>query len=114
MNKFEALKQFMAWPRECQELCGEYWAQADQHGPVVALPRPKAEAKVAAVRHKHHSRLAWSAAEAEYLLKLTSDDLPLCSVVDCFLRKYPGRSGDAVRRRVWGIRIGKPESEVKY
>jgi hypothetical protein len=63
---------------------------------------------------KIHSRLAWSTAESEYLLKLASEDQPLQNVVVFFLLKYPGRSADAVRRRVWGIRSGKPESEVKY
>ena len=77
-------------------------------------PMPRA-AKVAAVpKRKHHSKLAWSAAESEYLLKLASEDQPLYRVVFYFLIKYPGRSRDAVRRRVWGIRSGKPESEVKY
>jgi hypothetical protein len=127
MNKFEALYLFAAWPPEHQRLCAEYWIETGEgeDRPAVELPRyddpiprpvyqPKA-AKVAAVpKRKHHSRLAWSAAESEYLLKLTDDDLPLWRVVFYFLSKYPGRSRDAVRRRVWGIKSGKPESEVKY
>ena len=28
-NKFEALKAFMSWPREWQELCAEFWAESD-------------------------------------------------------------------------------------
>ena len=143
MNKFEALAQFQEWPPEWQRLCAEYWIETGEDRPAVqvwttadkiqtagelvqrgvTLPmpgdpwpfdQPKA-AKVAAVsKRKHHSRLAWSAAESEYLMKLTDDDLPLWRVVFCFLSKYPGRSRDAVRRRVWGIRSGKPESEAKY
>jgi hypothetical protein len=27
MNKFEALKQFQAWPPEWQRLCAEYWIE---------------------------------------------------------------------------------------
>ena len=132
MNKFEALKQFQEWPPEWQRLCAEYWIETGEVEATQALTfgdklesakkltvslssdQPKA-AKVAAVpKRKHHSRLAWSAAESEYLLKLASEDQPLWNVVAFFLSRYPGRSRDAVRRRVWGIRSGKPESEVKY
>ena len=28
-NKFEALKAFMDWPREWQDLCAEFWAEGD-------------------------------------------------------------------------------------
>ena len=133
MNKFEALKQFQAWPPEWQRLCAEYWIETGEVDPkfVLAFPKQTAgelvqrgvsmpsdqpnAAKAAAVpKRKIHSRLAWSAAESEYLLKLASEDQPLWNVVAFFLSRYPGRSSDAVRRRVWGIRSGKPESEVKY
>jgi hypothetical protein len=176
MNKFEALKQFQAWPPEWQRLCAECWIETGEdrpeipsdiearfrNGEPVSIPfdRPKAAkaaaiprdiqericngesvflarneshlpdfnsmmfnakasgkpaaAKAAAAKRKHHSRLAWSAAESEYLLKLASEDQPLWNVVAFFLSRYPGRSRDAVRRRDWGIRSGKPESEVKY
>jgi hypothetical protein len=144
MNKFDALYLFAAWPPEHQRLCAEYWiakggdrpavqvlATADkiqtagelvQRGVALPMPgdpwpfdQPKVAAKVAAVpKRKHHSKQAWSAAESEYLLKLASEDHPMWLVVDCFLEKYPGRSSDAIRRRTWGIRSGKPESEVKY
>jgi hypothetical protein len=143
MNKFEALKMFQGWPPEWQRLCAEYWIETGEDRPAVqvwttadkiqtagelvqrgvSLPmpgdpwpfdQPKA-AKVAAVpKRKHHSKLAWSTAESEYLLKLASECQPLWNVVAFFLSRYPGRSRDAVRRRVWGIRSGKPESEVKY
>ena len=136
MNKFEALKMFQGWPPEWQRLCAECWIETGEDRPAlqvwttadkiqtagelvqrgVSMPfdQPKA-AKVAAVpKRKHHSKQAWSAAESEYLLKLASEDHPMWLVVDCFLEKYPGRSSDAIRRRTWGIRSGKPESEVKY
>ena len=108
----------------------QVWCHADQvalakkllepvatlaHESVSARLSQDKAAKVAAVKkRKHHSKLAWSAAESEYLLKLASEDHPMWLVVDCFLEKYPGRSSDAIRRRTWGIRSGKPESEVKY
>jgi hypothetical protein len=132
VNKFDALAQFQGWPPEWQRLCAEYWIEtgeveptqvwttADKLEPAKKLTvslsqdQPKA-AKVAAVpKRKHHSKLAWSTAESEYLLKLASECQPLWNVVAFFLSRYTGRSRDAVRRRVWGIRSGKPESEVKY
>ena len=136
MNKFEALKQFQAWPPEWQRLCAEYWIETGEDRPAVqvwttadkiqtagelvqrgvSMPndQPNAAKAAAVPKRKIHSRLAWSAAESEYLLKLASEDQPLWNVVAFFLSRYPGRSSDAVRRRVWGIRSGKPESEVKY
>jgi hypothetical protein len=113
----------LAADRETLRKVETAWTTADkiqtvgelvQRGAALPTNQPKA-AKVAAVpRRKHHSKQAWSAAESEYLLKLASEDQPLWNVVAFFLSRHPGRSRDAVRRRVWGIRSGKPESEVKY
>ena len=73
-------------------------------------------AKVAANtrRRKQSISLPWTITESEYLLKLASEQWEQCHVVQMFLEKYPGRSADAVRRRVWGIRSGKESGEVKY
>jgi hypothetical protein len=73
-------------------------------------------AKVAANarRRKQSISLPWSVPESEYLLKLANEQWEQCHVVQMFLEKYPGRSADAVRRRVWGIRSGKESGEVKY
>jgi hypothetical protein len=146
MNKFEALKQFQAWPPEWQRLCAECWIETGEDRPAVALPvpgelfpygqpvsrqviqcnadaipfdQPKAAAKVAAVSNQRRTRgrsvsLAWSVPESEYLLKLVSEQWEQCHVVRMFLEEYPGRSPDAVRRRVWGVRSGKESGEVKY
>jgi hypothetical protein len=62
VNKFEALKQFQAWPPEWQRLCAECWIETGEDRPAVELSRyddpiprpvyqPKA-AKVAAVPTK--------------------------------------------------------------
>ena len=42
MNKFEALKQFQAWPPEWQRLCTEYWIETGEgeDRPSVASPVP--------------------------------------------------------------------------
>jgi hypothetical protein len=128
MNKFDALETFQGWPPEWQRLCAEYWIETSEgeDRPAVELPRyddpiprpsyqPKA-AKVAANarRRKQSISLPWSITESEYLLKLASEQWEQCHVVQMFLEKYPGRSPDAVRRRVWGIRSGKESGEVKY
>ena len=36
MNKFEALKQFQAWPPEWQRLCAEYWIETGDDKPEVS------------------------------------------------------------------------------
>jgi hypothetical protein len=36
VNKFEALKQFQAWPPEWQRLCAEYWIETGEDRPAVA------------------------------------------------------------------------------
>lgn len=155
MNKFEALKQFQAWPPDWQRLCAEYWIETGEDQPALStavsnvahvwchadqieaakkllepvatlahesasarLAQDKA-AKVAAAGNRRRTRrqsvsLAWSVPESEYLLKLASEQWEQCHVVQMFLEKYPGRSPDAVRRRVWGIRSGKESGEVKY
>jgi hypothetical protein len=115
---FDVPKTVLTYPREAARVAAtpcDIEARF-RNGQPVSIPfgQPKAAAKVAAKPIKIHSRLAWSAAESEYLLKLASEDQPLWNVVAFFLSRYPGRSRDAVRRRVWGIRSGKPESEVKY
>ena len=148
MNKFEALKQFQAWPPEWQRLCAECWIETGEDRPAaqvwttadkiqtagelvqrgVTLPmpgdpwpfdQPKVAAKVVAVSNRRRTRrpsvsLAWSVPESEYLLKLASEQWEQCHAVQMFLEKYPGRSPDAVRRRVWGIRSGKESGEAKY
>ena len=37
MNKFEALKQFQAWPPEHQRLCAEYWIETGEDRPAVQV-----------------------------------------------------------------------------
>jgi hypothetical protein len=41
MNKFEALKQFQAWPPEHQRLCAEYWIETGEVDPKFVLAFPK-------------------------------------------------------------------------
>jgi hypothetical protein len=37
VNKFEALKQFQAWPPEHQRLCAEYWIETGEDRPAVQV-----------------------------------------------------------------------------
>jgi hypothetical protein len=37
VNKFEALKQFQAWPPEWQRLCAEYWIETGEDRPAVQV-----------------------------------------------------------------------------
>ena len=41
MNKFEALKQFQAWPPEWQRLCAECWIETGEVDPKFVLAFPK-------------------------------------------------------------------------
>jgi hypothetical protein len=69
VNKFEALKQFQAWPPEHQRLCAEYWIETVEVEPTqvwtlgerlsvspIPFDRPKAAAKVAAVPARNNMR----------------------------------------------------------
>jgi len=140
VNKFEALSQFQSWPPEWQQLCAEYWIETAEVEPTqaqrtfgdkmqaageliqqgVAMPSDQAQygqrkaAKLAIERPRmRQSKLAWSTAESEFILKLANEvDMP--HAVEMFVTKYPARSRDAVRRRIWGIRNGELSSEVKY
>ena len=55
MNKFEALKQFMAWPPEWQRLCAECWIESVQAKTSARLKQIKA-AKVAAKPARNNMR----------------------------------------------------------
>ena len=134
-NKFEALKAFMSWPRDWQELCAEFWASDDEpdqqrfaaadlaiapvrdcidQGEMKLGPMPVRRAAAKKTKSQYGSR-SWSIAESEYLVKCVSEHTgKLCYAVNKFLDKYPGRSADAVRRRAWGMRSGELSSEVKY
>jgi hypothetical protein len=88
---------------------------SDQPKAVLTHPRGAAKMSAANTRRRRQSiSLPWSITESEYLLKLASEQWEQCHVVQMFLEKYPGRSPDAVRRRVWGVRSGKESGEVKY
>jgi hypothetical protein len=69
VNKFEALKQFQAWPPEWQRLCAEYWIETGEVESTkvstfgerllvapVPVDQPKAAAKVAAVPARNQMR----------------------------------------------------------
>jgi hypothetical protein len=112
VNKFDALKQFQSWPREWQELCGEYWAECEESF-TVPSPTAKAAPKVA-VKARRSSKHSWSAAESEFLLKLIDEETDSLRIAERFVERYQNRSIDAVRRRVFGIKSGEISQKVKY
>ena len=117
----------LAADREALKKVEAVWTTADkiqtagelvQRG--VSMPSDQAPygqrkaAKLAIERPRmRQSKLAWSAAESEFILKLANEvDMP--HAVEMFVARYPARSRDAARRRIWGIRNGELSSEVKY
>ncbi len=115
MNKFDALKQFQSWPREWQELCGEYWAECEESFtlPSPTQDQPTAAPKVA-VKVRRSSKHSWSAAESEFLLKLIDEETDSLRIAERFVERYSNRSIDAVRRRVFGIKSGEISQKVRY
>jgi hypothetical protein len=87
MNKFEALKQFQAWPPEWQELCGEYWAECEESftlpSPTVA-DQPKAAPKVAV-----RTRTEYTEQEIEYMDILIHSDIGPARAIQSFLKRFP-------------------------
>lgn len=94
MNKFDALKQFQSWPREWQELCGEYWAECDY--PLV-LPsssdatqdQPKAALKVAVLDDLPRRRFDYTEQEVEYMDILIHSDIGPARAIRSFLKRFP-------------------------
>ena len=131
-NKFEALKAFMNWPRDWQELCAEFWAESDTSVPVVlqdggvrftsraepALPAigdpwpygtPKAMGRPRKKLISKRPNRAWTQAEWDYLDQCLRDpanqDMPY-RASKAFLAKYPGRSVGAVNARSYALKKG--------
>jgi hypothetical protein len=96
MNKFEALKQFQAWPPEYQRLCAEYWIETGEDRAAVKLPmyddpiprpvyQPKAAAKVAA----KPKRTKYTLQELDFLDNLIYSELGPTLAVKNFCKRFP-------------------------
>ncbi len=91
MNKFDALKQFQSWPREWQELCGEYWAECEES---FTLPsptiqdQPKAAPKVA-VQHPSRNGMRYTRDELTEVDSHLVEGRGPSEVASIMNRKYP-------------------------
>ena len=133
-NKFEALKAFMSWPREWQELCAEFWAGDDepkvsiwttadklptasqlmQAGPTLpAIGDPFPYDRTRAVRRaaKVQPMKPWSMADDEALVKLHDTGIRRSQIIMRFMADHPYRTFNAVasrhdhlRRLDWKVR----------
>jgi hypothetical protein len=125
MNKFEALKQFQAWPPEWQRLCAEYWIETGEDRPAVqsqpsepinfdvpktVLTYPR-EVRRAARAENIKPLKPWSIADDEALVKLHDTGIRRSEIIMRFMADHPYRTFNAVasrhdhlRRLDWKVR----------
>jgi hypothetical protein len=118
MNKFEALKQFQAWPPEWQRLCAECWIetgevdptqvatfgerlavspiQFDQPETVPTYPR---EIRRAGRAKNMNPLKPWSIADDETLVKLHDTGIRRSEIIMRFMADHPYRTFNAVASR---------------
>jgi hypothetical protein len=114
MNKFDALKQFQAWPPEWQRLCAEYWIETGEDRPAVELPRyddkinlnqPKTvptyqrEIRRAGRGQNMKPLMSWSMADDEALVKLHDTGIRRSEIIIRFMADHPYRTYNAVASR---------------
>ena len=128
-NKFEALKAFMSWPREWQELCAEFWAESDQPDqqrftaadlaiapvrypteqsemmlkgtPSIGDKFPYDRTRAASMQGcRPIYRGDFGIAEREYLAKCHHETRTRREAANMFLDRYPGRSVQAVEIKI--------------
>ena len=99
-NKFEALKAFMNWPREWQELCAEFFVQVETGEPA-NKPQPQRAAKAVSMQGcKPIYRGDFGIIEREYLAKCHHETRTRREAANMFLDRYPGRSVQAVEIKI--------------
>lgn len=124
-NKFEALKAFMDWPKDWQQLCAEFLASDDEpkqqrftaadlaiaplreyinQGEMRLQPQPRRAARPDAVGSMHGLRAVYRGdfgiAEREYLAKCHHETRTRRQAASMFLDRYPGRSLQAVEIKI--------------
>ena len=141
MNKFEALKQFQAWPPEWQRLCAEYWIETGEDRPAVASPVPgepfpygqpvsrqviqcnadalpfhqTKAAKVASTQGcTPIYRGEFGIIEREYLAKCHHETSTRRDAANMFLDRYPGRSVQAVEIKIRKMLDASGVMNVRY
>ena len=89
MNKFEALRIFQSWPREWQELCGEYWAECEES---FTVPSPTAKVAVkVAVHHPSRNGMRYTRDELTEVDSHLVEGRGPSEVASIMNRKYPGQ-----------------------
>jgi hypothetical protein len=125
MNKFEALKQFQAWPPEHQRLCAEYWIETGKDRPAVQspmyddpIPRPVYQPKAAKVAATQGCtpiyRGEFGIIEREYLAKCHHETSTRRDAANMFLDRYPGRSVQAVEIKIRKMLDASGVMHVRY
>ena len=106
-NKFEALKAFMSWPREWQELCAEFWAESEEprearlDAKQLAIePQQKTWEGIAMQACKAIYRGDFTIGEQEYLAKCHHETKTRREAANMFLGRFPGRSTQAVEIKI--------------
>ena len=118
MNKFEALKQFAAWPPEHQRLCAEYWIETGEDRPAVQAPWPSDQPKAAKVASTQGCtpiyRGEFGIIEREYLAKCHHETSTRRDAANMFLDRYPGRSVQAVEIKIRKMLDASGVMHVRY
>jgi len=87
MNKFDALKQFQSWPREWQELCGEYWAECEES---FTVPSPTAKVAVkVAIQHPSRNGMRYTRDELTEVDSHLVEGRGPSEVASIMNRRYP-------------------------
>ncbi len=113
-NKFEALKAFMNWPRDWQELCAEFWASDDEPDqqrftaadlaiaptlPAIGDPFPYDRTRAVRRAAKTQPMKPWSMADDEALVKLHDSGIRRSQIIMRFMADHPYRTFNAVASR---------------
>jgi hypothetical protein len=126
-SKFEALKAFMSWPREWQELCAECWAENDEPDqqrfkaaglaiapardcidqremklkgiPSIDDPLPYDQTRAVRRAAKVQPMKPWSMADDEALVKLHDTGIRRSQIIMRFMADHPYRTFNAVASR---------------
>ena len=134
MNKFEALKQFQAWPPEWQRLCAEYWIETGEVDPKFVLafqkqtagelaqrdpiPMPSYQPKAAKATSTQGCtpiyRGEFGIIEREYLAKCHHETSTRRDAANMFLDRYPGRSVQAVEIKIRKMLDASGVMHVRY
>ena len=114
-NKFEALKAFMSWPREWQELCAEFWASDDEPdqqrfkaADLAIAPRPNMSIEPKRKLER------WSIAQQEHLVECMNQCGSQKHAAEMFLKRYPGRKPGAVKIKIYNMTDANGVMHVRY